>query len=163
MVMAHQTHKYWCWAAVAVSVDRLFVRTSTDWAQCELVARVLPGAAGCCNAPDLFDRPFSLQAALTEVGNLKEMKVGPLTFAEIKDEISAKRPVCCRIQWIGTTFGHAVAIDGCLEYASGEQIVHVVDPFYSWGPGGGDYIPYDEFVSSYRSSGEWTHTYLVKP
>jgi hypothetical protein len=162
MIMAHQTHTFWCWAAVAVSVDRLFAPTSTGLAQCELVARVLPGAAACCSTPNLFNQPASLQTALTAVDNLKEMKVGPLSFAQIKEQLSAQRPVCCRIQWFGQG-GHAVAVDGCLEYASGEQIVHVVDPFYSWGPGGGDYIPYDEFVSSYRSSGEWTHTYLVKP
>jgi hypothetical protein len=161
MVMAHQTHTFWCWAAVAVSVDRLFARTSTGWAQCELVARLLPGASDCCSTPKLFNKPYSLQEALDKVGNWRDT-VGPLSFAEIKEQLSAQRPVCCRIQWFGQG-AHAVAIDACLEYESGEQIVHVVDPFYSWGPGGGDYIPYDEFVSNYRSSGEWTHTYRVKP
>src|SRR5947208_14993963 len=106
MVMAHQTHTYWCWAAVAVSVDRLFVHTSTGWAQCELVARILPGASACCSTPGVFNLPASLQEALDKVGNWKDTQVGPLDFAKIKEELAAKRPVCCRIEWDGLQKGH---------------------------------------------------------
>jgi hypothetical protein len=153
--MQPQEEGNWCWAAVTVSVDRYFAATSLNVAQCELAGQVF--GAGVCGHEENFNEPRTLQKGLRIVGNLNEPPIGgPVDFDTLRKEITADRPVCARIAWDGGG-AHFVAIDGCTQFNSGEQQLHVQDPKY-----GPSFVSYGEMVSGYRYEGEWTDTFLLK-
>lgn len=164
--MELQQHNNWCWAAVAVSVDRFFNRNST-WCQCRVASRMAKMEklkvknCGTCRkpkrAPEACNRPWFLDRALNIVERLKgKPKPRPLTFEQIERRIKAGRPVCVRIQWGGGQGGHFVVISGCVGNSSGRW-VDVEDPH-----AGSSTWRYDEFLVNYQySRGRWAETYAV--
>ncbi len=173
MIMQTQQGQFWCWAAVAVSVDH-YVDAGSSKTQCEVARSVVaanPGPAGqktpqvACNNDPVSDMPETLQDALGDasgVGRLGSVLAGEaLDFADIQAQVrlpSPALPVCVRIGWRGGG-GHFVAIDGAV-VSRGAQWVHVVDPAQTFQDA---WWPYDIFRFNYQGIGQWTDTFLVKP
>ncbi len=150
-VMQAQTQSNWCWAATSVSVARYY-NAGTTWTQCAVANGELgrtdcctTGAAGPCNQAN------TLNTALTRVGHLNRMTSGPITREQIRAELAAGRPVCARTAWAGGG-AHFVAITGFF----GGDIFEIDDPI-----SGVQNVDYDVFLTSYRGSGSWTHSYFT--
>lgn len=152
LTVEKQKASNWCWAAVAVSVDRN--EGGTAWTQCELANRELT-MTGCCTDPGPCDTPHRLDLALTTVNRLSYWAVGTTPFGQVRKEIDASRPLCCRIGWQGTASGHFVVIRG---YSEGDtrNDLEIDDPI-----DGPSTYEYGEFATRYRQTGVWTHSYFV--
>jgi len=149
-VMQPQMQSQWCWAATSSSISKFFEPTST-WTQCAVASACL--GQTCCNpAPSSScNVKGQLEQALGHTGNLNHHHWNPLPQPEIEQELSAGRPVCCHIQWIGSGDGHFVAVVG---YDNANDDVDVADPLY-----GDSMVPYPTFVANYRGNGAWDYTY----
>src|SRR6266536_297568 len=175
MVMQEQRGIFWCWAAVAVSIDHYIDGASTK-TQCDLARAVIdadPNKRGCDRTPripckslgqQVCDIPEPLQDALGDkvgVGRLRDVLPGSaLSFEGIQAEVqlpAPAMPVCVRIGWRGGG-GHFVAIDGAM-VLNRQRWVHVVDPAASFGDA---WWLYSEFVSAYQGRGRRTDTFRVK-
>jgi len=152
--MQDQTQTQWCWAATAVGMS-LFYNPSSTWTQCSLVNREL-GQTTCCQdgSSAVCNRPWYLQNALQTTGNLVQWVAGAASFADVQQEINAKRPLAARIGWSGGG-GHFVVLDGYDTTAG--QYLSVQDPWY-----GHSTYSYLAFQTAYQGSGEWTHSYYTK-
>lgn len=165
--MEPQQHSEWCWAAVAVSVERFFAPRST-WCQCRMASRMakITGLrvkdCGTCQktkrVPRTCNRAWYLEKALKLVRRLKgQPKVGHLTFAQTERKIKAGRPVCVRVQFGADPTGHFVVISGCETASSGNRWVDVEDSF-----AGSSTWLYDEFRTNYQySQGRWSATFPI--
>jgi len=151
----HQEQDQWCWCALTVGVSR-FSDSSFALSQCETAARVLQVPEACGRpADDDVNRMFELDAALATFGRLKRMDPIPLSFKGIQDAIDAKRPVGARVLFLDTGMAHFTLIRGYR--TSPMNMLLIDDPLYDeseWS--------YQEFVASYRGSGEWRQSYLTQ-
>lgn len=152
--MQAQTQSNWCWAATATSVSHFYWFWST-WTQCRVAGAEL-GRTDCCGSPvpGPCNVPWYLDRALTRTRNFVSMS-GPATFAAVRAEIDAGRPVGARIGWSGGG-GHFMCIYGYSTYL-GRQFFDIDDPIY-----GKSHLSVDDFSNRYRGSGSWTHTYYTK-
>jgi hypothetical protein len=149
-----QQKSEWCWAAVAVSIDKYFNPNSTR-TQCQIAERVL-NAQNCCNAAaDNCNQPATLIEALQKINRWSRTLDRPLRFDEIRQELDAGRPVCARIQWTGGG-DHFVVIAGYEVLRSGALHVFVEDPVNP-----SSTVDYDEFKTAYYGDGAWVDSYLV--
>ena len=148
-----QEEDHWCWAAVTVGVACFFGVSS--WRQCEIASLVLkraccpPRSNAFCNVEQALEPP------LDTAGHLNSSIAGSQSFAYVRDQLKANRPVCCRIQW-RPTGGHFLVLVGITD--NDTQYVDVSDPWY-----GPSTIAFPEFVSNYFGSGFWNWTYETKP
>jgi len=155
--MERQKQSNWCWAAVSMSVSRLFDQKSV-WQQCSVADRAL-SRSDCCDAAanDPCNIPWHLDRALNVTGNFVRMTDNSETFQTASGEIDNGRPLCCRIGWrLGSA--HFVAIYGWLLGTSGTEYFFVSDPIY-----GLTRIVRSSFASKYQGGGTWTHSYFVGP
>ena len=152
--MQLQTQSNWCWAATSTSVSHYYWFRSS-WTQCT-VANAELGLAGCCMnpVPGQCNVPWFLDRALTRTNNFVSI-TGSETFAAVRDEIDAGRPVGARIGWSGGG-GHFVCIYG-YSWIVGEEYFDIDDPIY-----GKSHLLVADFSSNYQGSGTWTHTYFTK-
>src|SRR4051794_27769023 len=112
-----QKRSEWCWAAVSVSVNRLF-RPESQHTQCEIVTSVF--SRECCgaDAPGECNRPHTLHTVLGRLHLLAAApKLKTLAFPRIQKEIDAGRPVCVLIKWRDkdgevSDRGHFITITG---------------------------------------------------
>jgi hypothetical protein len=148
-----QKMSMWCWAAVAVAVDRYFSPNSS-WSQCKLAAKVL-GKADCCTNPQACNSAAKLQDALRAVGRFKEHHKSAMSFDALRARLDAGFPVGVRIGW-GGGGGHFVLVTG-YRWIEGEPALEICDPQLLNG-----LCRYDDFVSAYCAAGKWTHSYLVE-
>lgn len=157
-VMETQKQSQWCWAAVAVSVAR-FYEPSGAFDQCRVANSVLSTNVCCANPAACNDDNF-LEDSLAAVGHFRDVEPEPLPFAGVNGEITADRPVGCRIGWFGGG-GHFVVVHGASVDGSGPAVrrwVAIADPLY----GPSDYL-IQKFTSGYRQdTGEWTHSYFTR-
>jgi hypothetical protein len=159
-----------CWIAVAVSVDHHFDEDST-LRQCGLAKRLLHIAGSCCTRSGEVrsecDRPGRLEEALQHElvdhlapgtsANPNPMGGGPMTFADVKEQIDNNLPVCIYIEWDGTEVGHFSVISG-YHVSGGTKYLYVNDPLYGSGS-----QPYNRVVSNYfLDGGSWQFSYLLK-
>jgi hypothetical protein len=152
VVMQEQRLDQWCWAAVAVSVDRYFDQSS-PWTQ-EKLADEITAKDGCPNTPDC---PEALQVVLAAIGRLNGVpKTDSLSFAQVQAAHAASLPLCIRIGWFGGG-AHFVAIDGSGFTPAGDPLVHVKDPFF-----GDSTMNFNDFYENYLGAGAWTATFQVK-
>jgi hypothetical protein len=164
MEMERQEQGLWCWAAVAVSIQKFL--DSIDWTQGKVATHVLREAedisdgVDCDVTPNLCNYRARLDAALTYTGNLRPdgfLRAHFLPFANLKNWINANLPVGARVVWAGGG-AHFVVIDGYRQFESGARQVHVQDPLH-----GPSLQFYDDFVyDCWPGSGHWHDTYLVK-
>jgi hypothetical protein len=150
-----QEQDQWCWAAVTVSVSH-FYDPASGWIQCSLVNAEF-GRGDCCwngNASPC-NQPWSLDSPLSRTANLNRMEGNATLFQDLIIEIDRGRLLGCRIGWTSGG-GHFVVIQGYSDGANGSW-VSVADPFY-----GPSTYTYDSFCTSYRNSGQWTHSYYTQ-
>jgi len=150
LAMQQQEQTLWCWAAVSASIKRYY-DASASVLQCEQASSQTNGWS-CCTDPGPCNHDGYLRTALEHVGVFRSLFEGLVPFATILEEIGARHPVCCRIEWPDKT-GHFVSVDG---YEG--RTLFIKDPWY-----GPSRVPYDEFTTRYLGRGRWTHTYLTKP
>jgi len=181
-----QEQSEWCWAAVAVSVERYF-DPGSKLKQCDVANKVLPeeyegvtDAQGnpiftlpdsdseccchCCCDPESCDLPAGLDTALQKVYKWRISLGRALTFLEVQREIDRGRPIGVGIKWTtggssgnpGTT-GHYVVIRGYRMLSSGVSQVYVADPLNASG-----LVDFDEFTFSYYGEGQWVETELLR-
>ncbi len=159
----------WCWAAVSVSVNRMFRPDSTH-TQCELAGGVL--RRQCCSGgklahSDPCNAPHELHPVLGRLHLLADQPiVKPLTFARLQKEIDGGRPVCVLIKWLDQdgqpgNRGHFIAISGYRVTPSKKQFVAIGDPFY--GPSEIEYASFSSKQGGYRDGrGVWFASFLVR-
>lgn len=153
----HQQQKEWCWAAVAVSVNKYY-NPESSWIQCKLVNQLL-GQSTCCEkgGSSSCNKPYYLNRALDAVGNLLRWEKIRASFTEVKNQIDASRPLCARIGWTGGGGrGHFVVSKGYIDTSS-TQYLFISDPWF-----GPSIVKYSSFLSSYKGRGAWTTTYWTK-
>ncbi|MFT3877512.1 MAG: papain-like cysteine protease family protein [Propioniciclava sp.] len=153
--MQAQLASNWCWAATASSVSRFFWSWST-WAQCTIANAEL-GRNDACNSPipSGANVPWYLDRSLARTNNFVSIHSGPASFATIRAEIDAGRPVGARIGWSGGG-GHFMVIYGYAKWLNTEW-VYIDDPIY-----GKSQLTLSNFTNNYQGSGTWTHYYLTK-
>jgi hypothetical protein len=154
--MQAQVYSNWCWAATSTSVAK-FYSAASAWTQCK-VACAEKSLTTCCNTP--VPAPCNtygtLGTSLTTVGHFNKSELAPATtFAKVKAEIQAGRPIGARTAWSGGG-AHFVAIYGYQDYG-GQQYLMVDDPI-----SGKQTMTWATFQTKYRNSGTWTHTYYTK-
>lgn len=169
--MTCQEEANWCWASVGAAVHG-YMKAPEPVPQCEVVHRV-SGIAGVCGNPSLYDKAESLKNVLGKIHRLRKPFVDAIAdFGLIQREVDAGHPVAARIAWDPTrTYtedrAHFVVIGGW-RVDQGPKELLIFDP-----AGGsfynsidvvvdGSWVPYDGFVDSYRLTGRWVGTYLLR-
>ena len=151
-----QEQDNWCWAATAMSVS-LFYNSGSSWTQCTVANQILslPTGVGCCPNGSIpaCDVPWYLDRALAATSNLLDVRSGTVGFSDLAALIGSANPLGARIAWSGGG-GHFVVLHGWKKTTVGE-FVDVADPFN----GSTSQVRYSDFLSSYRSTGSWTHSY----
>ena len=153
--MEHQQEPEWCWDAVAVSIERYF-NPASQQTQVQLADQVFGRPA---------DEGWYLSNALQRLGRATRTVSGPLTFAEIQEQVKQNLPVCVEIQWDSLHF-HYVVISGYRFSPTGAPQLLVSDPLLQdsnvvvW--------DYEAFVLAYSPSytnaeGVWATTFLLQP
>ena len=168
LTVQKQERTEWCWAAVTVSVNRVF-RPDSSHTQCEVAGHAL--GRKCCSdgkgrASDPCNVPHELHPVL---GHLHLLAADPivkaLTFDQVKTEIDGGRPVCVLIKWLDkdgkrTDRGHFIAIAGYRVTPAQKQFVSIGDPFF--GPSEIDYASFSNPQGGYRDGrGVWFASFLV--
>jgi hypothetical protein len=158
-----QEQTEWCWSAVSVSVANFF--GTATWRQCTLAAAELSplnccGGDGPVGPPNGCNKPWSLDTALSRVGHYAHMVTGTQSFSVVQQEITAGRPICCRIEWAGNLAGaHFVAVAGWSVLPDGTEYLEVYDP----NNGVFTQKVYADFCSAYQSVGDrWSHSYFTQ-
>ena len=153
--MQAQTESNWCWAATSNSVSHFYWFRST-WTQCKIVNAELGRTDACTMpAPSGANVPWYLDKALDRTQNFVSIHAGTATFAQIRAEIDAGRPIGARIGWSGGG-GHFMAIYGYSTWF-GEEYLDIDDPIY-----GKSHLTLNDFSTNYKGSGTWTHYYITK-
>ena len=153
--MEDQIMDFWCWAAVSAAAEKYF-DPQTKKTQCSIASYVK--GIDCCLQAAMCDEADSLELALNKIGRLREPVVdGPIPFNLIRKEIRDGLPVAARIGWLGGG-GHFVVITGYRIYPSREAVLKIADPL-----GTGGLWLYNDFTNAYQLTGEWTHTYFLRP
>lgn len=152
-----QSESNWCWAAVATSVA-LFYRPASTWTQCRVASATL-GRTDCCGPaasdPLGCNQPYFLDVALGTTGHFASMRAAGLTLPQILIEVSAQRPIGCRIEWADGS-GHFLTIVGVQTPSSGTAYIDVSDPIYLDAQ-----IAFPAFPALYQGGASWTHSYLT--
>lgn len=167
----------WCFAAVSQAVA-LYFDSTREIHQCQIVGRAFKRA--CCGdgmapvrSPEC-NRQGYLHLALDSMGLLASPEEGashkwiegPVSFAVIRREIDAGRPVCVLIRWKSGGGGHFIMIEGYSVSIRGAASVWVRNPL---SPGSSSRHPYDVIASNsddggYQDGqGRWSYTFLVQP
>jgi hypothetical protein len=142
-----QKQNNWCWAACCQMVFSLFGLTTVE--QCDMATTRF--GTDCCTNPrsstcDHGEWPESVYP-LYGFNNTKTLR--SFTFAEVRGEIDAGRPVECYYDW--TQGGAHVAL--IYGYDAGTQDLEVHDPWFGSSP-----RPYAYVLSAY-GMGQWTMSY----
>jgi hypothetical protein len=162
-----QFKSHWCWAAVALSIDRYFTPTS-GWSQCDIASHILPPAAldrpgyPCCDRPNESPgrQPCNLDASLGDSLNTigrSFTKAASLSFDQVRNEILKGLPVCVTVKWASGD-KHAVVISGYRKANSGLELVTVRDPLH-----GTSVVQFKALMEVYRLSGAFMRAYFLKP
>ncbi|MDD5199094.1 MAG: papain-like cysteine protease family protein [Terrimicrobiaceae bacterium] len=153
--MQAQTQSNWCWAATSRSISHFYWQAS-PWTQCKIAGAEL-NLTTCCQSPvpDACNVSWLLSKALTRTKNFVSV-TGPVSFATVRAEIDAGRPVGARIGWSGGG-GHFVVIHGYTHVIGGEDWFDIDDPIY-----GKSHLKVSDFTNNYQSTGTWTDTDFTK-
>jgi Papain-like cysteine protease AvrRpt2/Bacterial tandem repeat domain 1 len=160
-----QQQSQWCWAAVSSSIRRYYQPAST-LSQVDLVnqrrgrndcGQPGPGADGDrCNKPD------NTSDVIDDLGHLAQMQNNSVSFADLRGQLAAGRPIFCRIEWDGGG-RHAVVAAGVED---GEFVI-MCDPGSSSAAdaslGTTTVVAYDSLLSNYSGSGNWIGTGYTQP
>ena len=185
-----QEHSEWCWAAVAVSVERFFDPHS-KLKQCEVANKVLPKAhppiplppsdcgccCHCCCDPRSCNKPAELERALKEIYKwrltLKQRSipapsnVKPVTPPTIVSTGTLTFEEVCREIDNRRPIGVGITWDsggGHFVVIRGYRLLSSgARQVYVADPlNPSSLVDFDEFTFSYYGDGEWTETDLVR-
>lgn len=171
--MRCQEAEFWCWAAVAQSIDQLrgSLTTQSDVAAAHITAgvpghRCSPSDTATsdvrCGAPcsGECNSPHKLSLVLADCGHsVNARRINGISFRDVVDVIDAGKPLPLRINiTTGALGGHFICIVGYSDDGLGNQFVEVLDPLVP-GIGSGDAdtfdVPFDDFkVGRYAVNGE---------
>lgn len=150
-----QARRYWCWAAVAVSVEGLYRPSVPTLSQCQLASAIaserLP--IDCC-ADDACDEARLLSGPLKRLGHYGQLRMTPLAFDELARLIDSGIAVVATIEWTDAT-SHVVLVEG---YDAATRRIAVDDPYR--GPMN---VTYQDLLSRYDGRGVWVQTYVTAP
>lgn len=152
-----QQQSQWCWSAVSVSVRR-FYQPASALTQCQLVNQ-RRGTSACCSqgSSSACDQPDNTTDVLDGLGHLASTTGSSVSYANLRNQLAAGRPVFCRIQWSGGG-RHAVIAAGVED----NDFVIVCDPGSSAAgdPSSGttSVVDYDVLRTAYNGSGSWIAT-----
>jgi hypothetical protein len=148
ITMQHQEKQQWCWVSAGLTIAKFqgFGSTQTDF--CERASQHF-NKVSCDNKPATLG---DMAGAWADLG-MKHPGKGlnrAASFAEIKSEVDAGRPVAARIGW-KQGGGHMNVVFG---YNEEEGTVAVADPWpdtttYTW-------WKYDDYVKNAHFA--WTHS-----
>jgi hypothetical protein len=139
-----QERAHWCWAAIAVGLERYYGRPEHSQ---EALAVAVLGAG----APDgELDRDLGLDRALTAAGCYSHWSPGKPTLARLRFEINLGRPIAARIEWDGGV-GHYVLVTG---YDTAGDGLFIDDPRR-----GTARVGYAAFPRGYDRGGTWTESF----
>ncbi len=150
-----QEQSNWCWAATSLGVHRFYDRTDTT-RQCDAANLILPADDACvAPAASTVNKPWYLDDALSDLGNLREPVVtSVLGFTDLRAEIDRGTPLATRIGWAGGG-GHFMVVNGYRGATT--RMVAIDDPIY-----GRSDMTYDAFRAAYQGAGTWTHSYRTR-
>jgi hypothetical protein len=154
-----QTRTRWCWAAVSVSM-RHFLRSDLPRiTECKL-AEIRLGHTqqhDCCTPPPIESCNVEnfLERALHDAGVEVRVHSGVLFFPDVRDELSANRPICVRIDFSPPNLDHFVQLDG---FEEGNPPMYIVND-----PQRGELrMSESDFRTNYNNErGAWQATYLL--
>jgi hypothetical protein len=162
-----QNETFWCWAAVATSVSH-FLDHQSIWSQCSLASTILPSQPQCCCGDGSNDcanakssncnRWWYLDNALSETGNLKNWITNIVPATDISNEITAKMPVCLRIEWPDTS-GHFIGVNSVSTGSDGNDYLGTTDPIYGLGSFSTQQLIFGQYQ---QGQGKWTDTYYTQ-
>lgn len=152
----HRQHtRVWCWAACVAMVADYLQRFPV--ADCQVLSEyeITKGGKGfCCIDEELCTRTGSDQemaAIFDRIFRLHgRFERRPLSFAEVKGEIDAGRPMMAAFA-LENDKGHVVVVSG---YLPNRRLI-VVDP-----EKGAYCIPYDAMLRKDENFGQWTGTFV---
>ena len=146
----------WCWAACTSAICAFYDDNPVP-TQPELEAS-LNNKPVCAYGPltDFCNDTCDLEAALTQVGHLRQRYDDVLLPAVVLSELAAQRPVCCQMD-IPEVGNHVVIIVAAQQNNS-QVMLQIADP------ANGQIIPvfYEDFRDNYRGGGGiWTRSYTT--
>jgi hypothetical protein len=155
-----QLQTNWCWAATSLGVHQYYDRTDNT-TQCLAANLILPRNDACNNpVPAAANVAHFLDDALNDFGNLDGSIIsGTLSYADVKAQINAGRPLGARIGWAGGG-GHFMVIEGYRDGGTAAtQEVAIDDPIY-----GESQYTYNSYSTAYQGTtgNNWTHSYKTK-
>jgi hypothetical protein len=152
-----QQQTQWCWAAVNVSVRRYYQPAST-LTQCQL-ANTRRGRSDCCTngSSNACNQPDDTSGVLATLGHRNTHSDSVVSYATLRSETAAGRPLFLRIQWSGGG-RHAVLATGVED---GENVI-VCDPGASSAAdasqGTTSVWDYSVLQTAYNTTGSWIAT-----
>lgn len=154
-VMQNQLQNAWCWAAVTVSCSKYY-NSDSQWSQCLLVNKALEQTTACIDGstPEC-NQPWYLDKALQITENLQSFIQGSQDVDTVQTQMNENKPLGVRIGWkFGG--GHFVVISN-IDCSKSTPVLTIDDPYF-----GRSYVTFDTFVTNYKNSGKWSHTYFTK-
>lgn len=158
----HQEQDNWCWAALAVSVEAFYTRT-TPRTQCSLVNTTI-GRTDCCERTPCAacNTSYSIGRGLSNLNCLNGSTIpNSISFSDVRTQIADSKPIGIRVLWAGgsTTVGHALSIYGYKteNLAAADVTIDVSDPTH-----GLSTVKFARFPANYHGGVFWTHTYKTK-
>lgn len=169
-----QEQTQWCWAACTqavclnakknVSQWEIVRKTNgkSDWAELSSHERKQFGKREYGSEIERLNEPHFLSRALQSQGLKSSVRLNNISYGEIRDELSEKRPICIRMQRNGDKSpkdGHFLLIYGI----TNNNELRIWDPI-----DGGTHLKTKLELSrglkkNPLAAGRWTHTYLIDP
>lgn len=149
-----QQQSQWCWSAVSVSVRRYYQPAAT-LTQCQLV-NTRRGRSDCCSSGNstACNQPDNTSEVLDTLGHRNTHTGSAVSYATLRDETAAGRPVFMRISWSGGG-AHAILATGVED---GDNVI-VCDPGSSSAAdaslGTTAVWDYDTLRTAYNTTGSW--------
>lgn len=174
LALVGQEETNWCWSAVTQAILRYRRGTARTQEQIATEHAARSGKPYTCAPPErkkaagracadvacqaTCNDAHILRVVLAEQGCFEATLTSGSapSFQLIRDEIDARRPVPCRVQWSGAGGGgHFIIVSGWTIGADGVERVHVLDPAAN--EGGRSIaeriMPWTTFAGAYVQSG----------
>lgn len=149
-----QIQDEWCWAAVAVGIDK-FYNPASPITQCTAASQRFPGSNCCRDGSSLpCNSPVELQSVPAIARHLKGSPQGPLSVSDVTNQIQQQQPICVGYRVPGDDDEHFVVIKGIDD----DSQVLISDPQVI----GDHWVPFTTFQSAYRGFGIWTNSFLTQ-
>ena len=174
LTMICQEAEFWCWAAVAQSIDHLHgsITTQSDVAAAHITSGVpghrcgpsdKPTSGAQCGSPcsGQCNSPHKLSLVLADCGHgVNAKRINGISFQDVVDVIDSGNPLPVRINiTTGALGGHFICIVGYSDDGQGNQFVEVLDPLVpgiGFGAANMFNVPFDEFTAGrYVVNGEY--------